>query len=131
MASDHEEKQPLDATQLERTCRKLGIGQYERHILLCTGPKCCDEAVGTHAWKLLKEQTAELGLTNGSVYRTKVGCLRVCQRGPVALVYPEGSWYKDASGENLERIISEHLVNGREVQDLQFASNQLSFTPDK
>ena len=58
---------------------------------------------------------------DAGVLRSKVGCLRVCREGPVAVVYPEAVWYRAVRGENLDRIIEQHLRDGRPVEELVFA----------
>lgn len=108
--------------------RTLGIGGYGRHIFLCMGPDCCQPAEAEASWNFLKLRLKELGIVNprpGGVYRTKAQCLRVCCEGPIAVVYPDGTWYKRCTPEVLERIIQEHLIGGKPVAEYAFAANPL------
>ena len=111
----------------QRAIETLHLGASSRHIFLCTGGKCAPREEAEVSWAFLKSRLKELGLTDraGGVLRTKADCIRVCREGPLALVYPEGTWYRHATPANLERIIQEHLIGGRPVADLTLVDGPL------
>jgi (2Fe-2S) ferredoxin len=135
--------------RLESIASALSIPGARRHIFLCadqSNPKCAPREETHRLWVRLKARLKELEVTtappvwqgdmeiepdpippgSGIVLRSKVDCLRICEQGCIAVVYPEGTWYARLDESKLDRIIEEHLIGGRPVDELSFARGDLS-----
>lgn len=113
--------------ELRSVAEKLGVGGYQRHVLLCTGPNCCTPEEGQEAWDALKKSIKENGLMTGAraCYRTKVGCLRICAHGPTLLVYPEGTWYHGMTADRIPQFVQQHLLGEKPIEEWVFARNPI------
>lgn len=95
------------------------LASYDRHVFMCTGPRCAPQ-VSEEVYKTLKARLKELGVDQKSVRRSQSQCFGICQGGPILVVYPESTWYHHVSHEKLERIIQEHLLEGKAIPEWTF-----------
>ena len=121
----------MNDTQLKlgKIAETLHIGHYQKHVFLCIGEACCTKPVGEAAWEALKKALKDknLSLSRGpsACYRTKVQCLRVCSNGPVAVVYPEGTYYYGLTAERIPEFVQKHLIDNQPMEEQIFARNPL------
>ena len=97
------------------------MGQFEKHVFVCTGGDYCpsDGSVEVHAF--LKDGIKARGLKK-TVRVNKSGCLDQCGNGPMVVVYPENVWYHHVTIEKAARILEEHLVGGTPVADFLYVA---------
>ncbi|NKB74876.1 MAG: (2Fe-2S) ferredoxin domain-containing protein [Synechococcus sp. s2_metabat2_7] len=99
--------------------------RISHHLLLCATPtkaKCCDPEIGAASWDALKQQVRELDLENpsrvqGIVLRSKADCLRICDHGPILLVWPDGTWYGGVTPERISSILQQHIIQGQPIEE--------------
>lgn len=122
---------PADETPAPTAAVRPKIASYQRHVLVCTGPRCAQEGQAQALFDSLGDKFKAAGLHEGSlrVKRSRVSCFAACKGGPVLCVQPDGTWYYNVTPDNMDRIIAEHLQGGRTVADLVFHQGPSAAAP--
>lgn len=96
--------------------------KFQKHIFICTNQKesgkaCCGEERGMELVQKFRDVLNEKGL-KGTVRAQRAGCLDACKFGPALVVYPDGVYYAPVSPDDVERIVNEHIIGGKPVEEL-------------
>ena len=103
------------------------MSYYEKHVFLCTnlredGRASCEDHQASELRSYLKAKVKEAGLAGPKGIRVNnAGCLDRCALGPVMVVYPNETWYRYKSKDDLDEIFENHLKDGVKVQHLRIA----------
>jgi nitrite reductase/ring-hydroxylating ferredoxin subunit/(2Fe-2S) ferredoxin len=96
------------------------MGQYERHVFVCTSGETCPEQGDTEKFvKILRDRAKQVGRP-GDVRINKAGCFSQCGHGPMIVFYPEDVWYAGVQESDLEEIVTSHIVGGKPVERLRY-----------
>jgi (2Fe-2S) ferredoxin len=97
---------------------------FHKHIFVCTNQRdkdhprgCCDPTGEGELQKHFKKVLAEHGVRN-NVRANKAGCLDQCEHGPNVVVYPDAVWYGHVTKDDVEEIVTSHIIGGKPVQRL-------------
>jgi (2Fe-2S) ferredoxin len=96
------------------------MGQYERHVFVCTTGATCPTQGDTEGYvKFLRNAIAKAGL-HEKIRINKSGCFSQCGHGPMVVVYPEDVWYSAVTAEGLAEVLESHLIGGKPVDRLRY-----------
>lgn len=117
-----------DFEEAREEARRRDVDSVQRHFFICTGPDCVDSKDGDRVWAHVKKRVGEAqkSCPDGTLYRTRAACLRICQGGPIGVVFPEGTWYAGLDEKAVDRVVDEHLLQGRVVESLVIGRERLT-----
>ena len=95
------------------------MGQYKRHVFVCTSGKTCPLDGSLQVHSILKKAVAAAGL-RGEVRINHAGCMNQCGHGPMVVIYPEDVWYAHVDEIGARRIVEEHIIGGHVVDDYRY-----------
>ena len=97
------------------------MGQYERHVFVCTSGKTCPTQDSKAVFAAIRTAVVDAGI-KGHVRVNHSGCLGQCGHGPMVVVYPDDVWYNKVQPFDAAQIVSEHLVGNRPVDALRYVA---------
>lgn len=97
------------------------MGQYQKHVFVCTSGKTCKAANSAETFDFLKRACREAGIAQ-EVRVNHAGCTGQCGHGPMVVVYPENVWYAGVTVERAERILREHFLEGKPVEEYRYVA---------
>ena len=100
------------------------MSRFQHHVFVCVNERasddprgCCASVGGSEIRGWFSDELKSRGLKR-KIRSNKAGCLDLCARGPVVVVYPEGVWYSPSSRADVQAIVEQHLVGGEPVEAL-------------
>lgn len=97
------------------------MGQYEQHLFVCTFGKTCASQGAAAVCDVLRDGVKAAGL-KGRVRVNQAGCTGQCGHGPMVIVYPDDVWYHGVDAAGADRILVEHVLGGRVVEDYRYVA---------
>ena len=91
---------------------------YRKQVLVCGGTGC-QSSGSKKVLEALEDELKIQGIEN-EILVVRTGSFGLCSLGPIMIVYPEGTFYAQATPEGVRRVVKEHLKEGNVCKDLLY-----------